>query len=240
VQANAGSTDCALRIAKHSNGRSINATGTINASGADYAEYMVKCGDFTIQKGDICGINSEGLLTNVYDDSISFMVKSTNPSYVGGDDWSIEPRPKDEDGNEIQEREIKTLKSDAVGITTIKPESVSMGKTEFTSDDYYTYYSDDQYDITYESPAELTAWYERFESNRTLVDRISYSGQVPVNGITSATPGQYIIPSRNTDGSIGGFAKNEDDLTFGEYKKAIGKVIKIQDDGRPYIIVKVA
>ena len=68
-------------------GRSINAAGTINASGADYAEYMEKAGNFAIAKGDVCGINANGKLTNVYADAISFVVKSTNPSYVGNDDW---------------------------------------------------------------------------------------------------------------------------------------------------------
>ena len=68
-------------------GRSINAAGTINASGADYAEYMTKASDFVIAKGDVCGIDANGKLTNVYADAISFVVKSTNPSYVGNDGW---------------------------------------------------------------------------------------------------------------------------------------------------------
>jgi hypothetical protein len=68
-------------------GRSINAAGTINASGADYAEYMTKASDFVIAKGDVCGIDANGKLTNVYADAVSFVVKSTNPSYVGNDDW---------------------------------------------------------------------------------------------------------------------------------------------------------
>jgi hypothetical protein len=67
--------------------RSISAAGTINAAGLDYAEYMTKAGDFTIAKGDVVGINAEGKLTNVFDDAVSFCVKSTNPSYVGGDVW---------------------------------------------------------------------------------------------------------------------------------------------------------
>lgn len=67
--------------------RSISAAGTINASGADYAEYMTKAGDFTVAKGDVVGIDAEGKLTNVFADAISFCVKSTNPSYVGGDVW---------------------------------------------------------------------------------------------------------------------------------------------------------
>ena len=73
--------------ANNTTSRSINAAGTINASGADYAEYMVKAGNFTISKGAICGITADGLLTVDYDNAVSFAVKSTNPSYVGGDTW---------------------------------------------------------------------------------------------------------------------------------------------------------
>ena len=71
-----------------STSRSINAAGTINAAGLDYAEYMFKAGNFTINKGDICGIDANGKLTNVYANAISFVVKSTSPSYVGGDTWA--------------------------------------------------------------------------------------------------------------------------------------------------------
>jgi hypothetical protein len=70
--------------------RSINAGGTVNANGADYAEYMRKAGNFTIAKGAICGITADGLLTNMFSDAVSFAVKSTSPSYVGGDDWGTE------------------------------------------------------------------------------------------------------------------------------------------------------
>jgi hypothetical protein len=67
--------------------RSINAAGTVNASGADYAEYMTKASSFEIAKGDICGATADGKLTNVFADAVTFLVKSTNPSYVGGDTW---------------------------------------------------------------------------------------------------------------------------------------------------------
>jgi hypothetical protein len=67
--------------------RSINAGGTINASGNDYAEYMTKAIEDNIAKGDIVGINENGLLTNIFADAKSFVVKSTDPSYVGGDIW---------------------------------------------------------------------------------------------------------------------------------------------------------
>lgn len=70
-------------------GRSINASGTINASGADYAEYMRKsngCGE--IKKGQIVGINPFGELTDKFSESISFCIKSTSPNLVGNDSWS--------------------------------------------------------------------------------------------------------------------------------------------------------
>lgn len=67
--------------------RSLNAGGTVNASGADYAEYMTKSSNFNLAKGDVVGIDANGKLTNVYADAVSFVVKSTNPSYVGGDTW---------------------------------------------------------------------------------------------------------------------------------------------------------
>jgi hypothetical protein len=85
---NAANTILGVRNATGT-GRSINASGTVNASGVDYAEYMLKSGDFTIAKGDICGINFEGKLTNVFAEAVTFVVKSTNPSYVGGDTWGV-------------------------------------------------------------------------------------------------------------------------------------------------------
>jgi hypothetical protein len=86
--ANYNGNATAIMIGRNtSTGRSINAGGTINASGADYAEYMTKATEDAIAKGDIVGVNSQGLLTNIFNDSISFVVKSTDPSYVGGDAW---------------------------------------------------------------------------------------------------------------------------------------------------------
>jgi len=73
-----------------STNRSINAGGTVNASGADYAEYMTKSVNDAINKGDIVGVDINGKLTNIFADSISFVIKSTDPSYVGGDVWGNE------------------------------------------------------------------------------------------------------------------------------------------------------
>lgn len=69
-------------------GRSINAGGTLNASGADYAEYVRKhalCG--TILKGQICGIDGNRQLVMTFADMVRPALKSVDPSYVGGDRW---------------------------------------------------------------------------------------------------------------------------------------------------------
>jgi len=89
--ANPSGTGTAFWIRRNgTTSRSINAAGTVNASGADYAEYMTKAGDFIIAKGDLCGVDNSGKLTNVFADSVGFLIKSTNPSYVGNDDWGFD------------------------------------------------------------------------------------------------------------------------------------------------------
>jgi len=176
--------------------RSINAGGTINASGADYAEYMVKNGTFTINKGDIVGVDSNGLLTNQYDNSITFMVKSTNPSYVGGDVWGTE---------------------EIVGKRPELPENPTDADKS-------------AYDLAF------AAWKAAMEVERQKVDRIAYSGQVPVN-VQGSHPGDYIIPICNSDGSIGGQAVSSASVTFQQYQSAVGKVLNILADGRPNVKV---
>ena len=191
-------------------GRSINASGTVNASGADYAEYMTKAGNFTVAKGDVVGIDANGKLTNIFADAVSFVVKSTNPSYVGGDVW----------GNE-----------DSIGL--IKPEK----PTQRQATEEIEAETDEEFAArlaTYET--EKIVFDTALETARQLVDRIAFSGQVPVN-VMGATAGQYIIPVNN-NGAIKGEAVSN--LTFEQYQIAVGKVISIESDGRARIIVKVA
>ena len=190
------SSAAAIKVFRHNTTlRSLNCAGTVNTGGNDYAEYMTKAGDFTIAKGDICGINTQGKLTNVFADAVTFIVKSTDPSYVGGDTWDI-----------------------------------AAGEEPGGYDDTRT---------GEELEAAKVAYQEQLEIVRQTVDRIAFSGQTPVN-VTGSTPGQYIIPTANSDGSILGIAKSEGDLTLAEYMSSIGKVIAIEDDGRARIIVKVA
>ena len=163
--------------------RSISAAGSINASGNDYAEYMTKsdgCGE--ISKGDVVGVDANGKLTKIFNDAISFVIKSTDPSYVGGDTWLTENQcnPEHED--------------------YINPKS------------------------------------EAYNTARASVDRIAFCGQVPVNIAGSFNVGDYVYPQANgTD--IEAVAKSNP--TFEEYQLCVGKIWAIQEDGRPFVSVKI-
>lgn len=161
----------ALRLPANSvTSRSINAGGSINASGADYAEYMRKrpdCG--VIEKGDICGIDNQGRLTDRWNRAHSFVVKSTDPAYVGGDAWAVPNK-----GERMTEEEVET--------------------------------------------------------RRQSVDRIAFSGQVPVN-VLGATPGQFIVPIEGPGGTITGQASNTNP------GNAVGKVWNVLGDGRAWVKV---
>jgi len=105
--------------------RSINAGGTVNASGADYAEYMEKSGDFTIAKGDVCGVDANGRLTNVFSDAVTFVVKSTNPSYVGNDSWGIKSLTDPDDQYTYDEVEEIRHRMDRVAFAGQVPVNVT-------------------------------------------------------------------------------------------------------------------
>jgi hypothetical protein len=207
-----------VSIGKNSStSRSINAGGTVNVSGLDYAEYMTKARDFILAKGDICGIDVNGKLTNIFSESISFVVKSTNPSYVGGDTW----------GNE----EALGLKNPVkpIQILEVKDELENITTEAETDEEFNVRIS------KYESDKKV--FDDVLEAQRQMVDRIAFSGQVPVN-VLGATAGQYIIPVNN-NGAIFGQAVNESDMTLQQYMQAVGKVISVKDNVTT-IIVKVA
>jgi hypothetical protein len=252
-----------MRISKNTaTSRSINAAGTVNQSGADYAEYMEKAGDFTISKGDVCGIDVNGKLTNKFADAISFVVKSTDPGLVGNDTWAhdlVEPtKPKftppkysgqENPGNAPQPPEFppsESVKAEIVEtlMAAYKAELAAweIRKAQYESDKAafaVEFRSAEQ--AFNEGPmaqyqADMEAFSAQLEQKRTMVDRVAFAGQVPVN-VIGAQPGQYIVPV-NDSGTIKGVAISNP--TFEQYQVAIGKVIAVEQDGRARIIVKVA
>jgi hypothetical protein len=218
------SDDTVLNVGKGSGSdRSINALGTINASGSDYAEYMKKSrSDLVIKKGDIVGINNDGELTNVFSESIQFVVKSTDPSYVGGDSW--------------KQGTVNTPKYPSVLLRVDEYSNISSQDANL-----YSYWEEQN---LYANTKQLNVFYEENEKyledknlHRNPYDRIAYCGQVPVN-IYDAQPGQYVIPKQTEDDRIS--YELTITPTFDQYKLSIGKVIKIQEDGRAFMIVNVS
>lgn len=195
VTSGASATAASFIVQKDtSTSRSINAAGTINASGADYAEYEYNNG-LVIPKGSIVGFKADGTLTLNFAEAVRFGIKSTDPAYVGGDCWASE------------------------SVIGSRPEALK----DTSSEDERAIYEQ-----------QLAEFELRLEAARLAVDRIAYAGKVPVN-VLGAIPGGYVIATQAIDGSICGTFV--DDLDFDQYKKVVGRVNRILDDGRAEVAV---
>jgi hypothetical protein len=75
-----------IDVAKASDGRSINAAGTINATGADYGEYFYQAVPGQLQPGDVACLTAAGDAEQCGSNSDSLIgVVATNPGVVGND-----------------------------------------------------------------------------------------------------------------------------------------------------------
>lgn len=265
--ATASSAAAAMRLsANGTTGRSINAAGTINASGADYAEYVVKaagCG--TIAPGDVCGIDADGHLTRTWADAVSFVVKSTDPAYVGGDSWArhLPPRPDAPGAAPVEpiapistapaQAPVEPVREDgeddgafmARMAAYLVAASAAIAAASADADALAAYHAalavypaakaqHDAAEAAYESA--LSAWEADFEEQRQTVDRIAFSGQVPVNIDGAFAVGDYLIAAAN-GGGIHAVAVPAADITFDQYRRRIGKVWASRD-GRPWVDVQ--
>jgi len=159
----------AMWVGKYTgSGRGMNVGGTVNASGSDYAEYIRKALawlEIAFLKGQVLGIDHDGNLTGSWSVAHSFVIKSYDPSIVGGDTWSkhllrpAEPVRPANDGTEDAIADAKAAHAAAMA----------------------------QYDI------DLAAFEAALEEARRTVDRIAFSGQVPVIVHGAYAPGQYLV-----------------------------------------------
>ena len=293
-------------------GRSISASGTINASGADYAEYVRKslaCG--TILKGDVCGIDSNGQLTRTWADARRYVVKSTDPNLVGGDTWAahlgsrpeaplyaapaydgpaeptkpVEPaafvtpviempvQPVRGDGEDddayllrlaafLNDRDATIAQAQAAAAAQIEAAKAQVAYAAAV-DQYQAdlaAYRDAQaayrtaidaaeaaHAVALAAHGEaLTAWEAELEAARQTVDRIAFSGQVPVNvdadtlaaceAALADGVAVYLVAVARGAG-IGVTAVREADMTLPLYMRRVGAVWAIRD-GRPWIDVQ--
>ncbi|MDK8187789.1 MULTISPECIES: hypothetical protein [Sphingomonas] len=249
------------------NGRSANAPGTINASGADYAEYMLKaagCG--IIAKGDVCGVDRDGKLTKAWADAISFVVKSTDPSLVGGDKWAdqLPPRPQApgaepvapikpgsapvapvEPGPEPTEEGpvyVAWLQSRFAFAVAERDYAAALAEWQAATDAYpaarAAYEADHAAWVAATAAYErdLPAWEADLEAARQCVDRIAFCGQVPCNVTGDFEVGDYIVAVASGAG-IKAVAVKPDAITLPQYMSRIGRVWAVRD-GRAWIDVQ--
>ena len=242
-------TNAAMIVAANTvTGRSSNNRGTVNTMGNDYAEYIFKspiCG--IVSPGQIVGITSDNKVTDKWADAVMFSIKSTAPSFVGGDSWAndVGQRPSPQAGQE------PTQPLRRAGVVTQQPVP---GTNPLEFEDVVTEPGDTDdewaekkaaytaalaaHNIAVQQDAEAMATFDAaLEVERQKVDRIAIAGRVPVN-VLGAQPGDYIVPVQDGAG-IKGIPVHEDDLSMKQYWRAVGRVISIEPDGRAYVMVKV-
>ncbi|EZP39372.1 hypothetical protein BW37_02245 [Janthinobacterium lividum] len=175
-----------------------------------------------------------------------FSIKSTAPSFVGGDSWAdnVGPRPS------AQARAVPEQPLRREGVVTQQsvpgtnpPEYEDIVTEPGDTDDEWAEKQEAFaaalaiHNNAMQQDAEAMAAFDAaLEVERQKVDRIAIAGRVPVN-VLGAQPGDYIVPVQDGAG-IKGIAVREDDLTMKQYLHAVGRVISIEPDGRAYVMVK--
>jgi hypothetical protein len=207
-----------------STNRSINATGTINALGADYGEYMQCEPRSQPTAGQVCGIDSNGMITLDYFSAKRYVVISTNPSFVGGD--SFNPGAKDNlhINHAKNTRRLRSCQSSGILTRRLRHRNVFSAKNYTVSNDKMT----------------------------TTVDSILYSivsfcGRTPVNkafikNASSINTGDYLFvdaPDASSSYSIMVTSIDQDSLTLNQFLRSVGQIISIdKTTGNPTIIVR--
>ncbi|WP_426075162.1 hypothetical protein [Janthinobacterium sp. DSP2-3-3] len=238
-----------LYVGKNSvTGRSIASGGTITGQGSDVAEYFWKCPSCaSVAAGQVVGINNKNQITDLWAEAVMFAIKSTDPSFVGGDIWSknVGQRPTPKAGaapTEPKRRANVVTQQPVPGANPPEYEDVVTDPGD-TDDDWaekQTAYTAAlaAHNIAVQQDAEAMAVFNAaLEVERQKVDRIAIAGRVPVN-VQGAQPGDYIVPVPDGVG-IKGISIRKADLPNSQYLDAVGRVISIEPDGRAYVMVKV-
>ncbi|MGX9697005.1 hypothetical protein ACWYXK_08500 [Janthinobacterium lividum] len=238
-----------LYVGKHSvSGRSVSTAGTVNTGGNDYAEYIFKCPTCGIvAPGQIVGITADNKVTDQWADAVMFSIKSTAPSFVGGDSWAndVGQRPSPQAGpapTQALRRDDVVAQQAVPGTNPPEYEDVvtELGDTddEWAEKQAAFAAAFAAHELAVLQDAEAMATFDAaLEAERQKVDRIAIAGRVPVN-VLGAQPGDYIVPVQDGAG-IEGLPVRQADLTHLQYLQAVGRVISIEPDGRAYVMVKV-
>ncbi len=179
-------------------------------------------------------------------DAVMFSIKSTAPSFVGGDSWAsdVGPRPSPQAGaapiQPLRRADVVTQQP-VPGTNSPEYEDVvtEPGDTDEEWAEKQAAYTAAlaAHNAAEQQDADSMAAFDAaLETERQKVDRIAIAGRVPVN-VLGAQPGDYIVPVQDGAG-IKGIPVRKVDLTHSQYLDAVGRVISIEPDGRAYVMVK--
>ncbi|WP_112383583.1 hypothetical protein [Sphingomonas carotinifaciens] len=189
-----------------------------------------------IAKGDVCGVDRDGRLTKTWADAVSFVIKSTDPSLVGGDTWDADVGPKPEEpGVEPVEPSMPAPPAEDADDATIDAWRDAMAAYRAQVASYQAARAEWQKATDVYAKA-LPAWKAAHEKARQCVDRIAFCGQVPANVSGEFEVGDYIIAAASGAG-IKAVAVKADDMILLQYMRRIGKVWAVRD-GRAWIDVQ--
>ena len=241
---------------------------------AEYIAKSLACG--TILKGDVCGIDSNGQLTRTWADARRYVVKSTKPidpaAFVPPViEMPVQPvRADGEDDDAYLLRLAAFLNAQAATIAQAEAAAAAQIEAAKAQAAYAAAVEQYQADLAAYRDAQeayraaidaaeaahavalaahgeaLTVWEAELEAARQTVDRIAFSGQVPVNvdadtlaaceAALADGVAVYLVAVARGAG-IGVTAVREADMTLPLYMRRVGAVWAIRD-GRPWIDVQ--
>ncbi len=249
--------------------RSINAGGTVNASGADVAEAKWKRSDCgTVARGQVCGLDANGMITDRWSMMKLPRFKTgliVEPGFVMGDNWGAPDAICILDGQPLGPAPKAPIE---VGPAPTAPapfshplpdtdDAAAVAAYEHAQSEhavalaaYGVALSQHNAAVTaynaavaeYESA--LAAWQPRFDANRAAIDRLVYCGTNGVRladkvGSRNPEGGDYIVLVEKGTDEIGWSAVAPDDMTFAQLRWSIGRVERVEESGVPLVAASI-
>ncbi|WP_347139426.1 metallophosphoesterase [Paracoccus sp. SSK6] len=247
-----------MGIGRTAAGRSINAGGTINASGADYAEYReVKPHLYgAVTKGAMLGVAADGLLTDRWSKVVGrVFFKSTNPNLVGNDGWGTEdalfikygvepvgeepvieamPPFRFPDGPDLPEGPLTPEQEAALLIYNEEREAaLAEWKAELAMRETQV----EEARAARERRRAIMA--DVLEQERIKYDRIAFCGVVPtLINATTEDVGKYVVPIEGPEDGIACKLVPKAELTLADYIDSCG-IVDTVEGSRTFVLIKV-
>jgi hypothetical protein len=234
---------------------SLKAAGTLDASGADSAEYRKLVSRLqnpgSVAAGALLGLNASGDYTDKFSEVTGrVFIKRTSPHDVGNCGWQTEEyicahydvAPPREHDYLSPSYLLATYNISPAPDAPASDDAAVVAAWDKATADYAAAIAQSRTDYA----ARRVAFDAAYEQERGKWDRIAISGLVPCNvPATAADVGKYLVPCAGANDAIATTLKSLDELTTpdgalrADYARAFGVVERIGDDGRALVNVKV-